>query len=1044
MLVSLALALVLVAKVLASSVDEWISEMFIAQRSIAGIFESSPVGLRYSRGFPRGVWGTNLAPDLGAYDEGSKKFLVNGFFWNMAKEWLASDANWYDPQAAFDTFRRRVFDYVCEGGTWACCTAGVRDISCRNPPKPMQDAIFVLMDPIENMPVVFLFWWCVNSWVTFRRMNSNEDAFTALQLKRSLLQFCPSPCLAKPCRWIPGVDMPNVCNVVGPFEDDYECICRKDFVWDQETRTCKAINPCFVRSYTPCSAVGTLTCVALDMQHPKCICKAEYMGKDCAQLRNACLTRFNETEPNGNKNCGVAQGNICNPLLGTDFYKCICATGWAPSPQLPYDNCALFNDPCGTGTMEEEEEGTTNGTRATIPKVLASITCQHGGYCISSADFSRAACLCPTTLGGDQMYTGTYCETPRGVWSSWTQSSECREKSCGISRYRWRRRQCLNDTTYTEDSSSVPSKKPHPCFGISEEILPCDELLPCSTLRMTGLFRNEIFYFNRLYIFLLIVALELLITLILAKTCGACIVHWILRKIDERTSIRTTACEVAVQPVDLEESSSGDQCIAEQTIEASEQPIHQEVCFDAKDHDKRVTGREDELAYQEEICIGDRADKKLFIDINTRGKENEEFLRSLRQTIIQRVLEKIESIDNERLKGLKSITHSKGRLLWKQLRGRLSYIRDLAGTKGLVRKPTMNENETELEPPIIEREPVGTELPLQHQKMVFKKRTDPRLTMKALKFPLFSPDTLDQISWSEFTGDLENEGVKDSHLQSPLRMPSNEPVPPIVLISSPSVETSQTNDDNVTLKSEPTENVELEPLPVMDTDLRSPLTHQSLSRLSEKGSWHLKDERDGMTEPLKMTFKKRSSIIASLDSESIGLPHPLADIGQDKVKADLPNLARSGQKSSQPKLSLIPEALPMSRNSQVPIPLSSADKQIRQMDTHDKRDGGEEEGSMMPSSSNIAMPNQRFSKLSIDKGVTVQHRWSKEHTQTRKSFTVEYPNLHQSHQNRQRQEIALESADTPYEMVDARSMQKEQPEPASQSRSNPTYSKPNL
>ncbi|EUB62084.1 hypothetical protein EGR_03105 [Echinococcus granulosus] len=692
----------------------------------------------------------------------------------------------------------------------------------------------------------------------------------------------------------------------------------------------------------------------------------------------------------------------------------------------------------------------------------------------------------------------------------------------------------------------------------------------------------------------------LLITLILAKTCGACIVHWILRKIDERTSIRTTACEVAVQPVDLEESSSGDQCIAEQTIEASEQPIHQEVCFDAKDHDKRVTGREDELAYQEEICIGDRADKKLFIDINTRGKENEEFLRSLRQTIIQRVLEKIESIDNERLKGLKSITHSKGRLLWKQLRGRLSYIRDLAGTKvkelerrrqwvwkpmkrplvgarteinppnkektemgeekkvefaeekvpnvdivgelekqaggeidhqeaekrklliiggkrttnaeapvrgdqekltslrpphaqtilgspadskttlikaqsskdlerdfgvqiryipmksrlfrysdhsgeqGLVRKPTMNENETELEPPIIEREPVGTELPLQHQKMVFKKRTDPRLTMKALKFPLFSPDTLDQISWSEFTGDLENEGVKDSHLQSPLRMPSNEPVPPIVLISSPSVETSQTNDDNVTLKSEPTENVELEPLPVMDTDLRSPLTHQSLSRLSEKGSWHLKDERDGMTEPLKMTFKKRSSIIASLDSESIGLPHPLADIGQDKVKADLPNLARSGQKSSQPKLSLIPEALPMSRNSQVPIPLSSADKQIRQMDTHDKRDGGEEEGSMMPSSSNIAMPNQRFSKLSIDKGVTVQHRWSKEHTQTRKSFTVEYPNLHQSHQNRQRQEIALESADTPYEMVDARSMQKEQPEPASQSRSNPTYSKPNL
>lgn len=65
-------------------------------------------------------------------------------------------------------------------------------------------------------------------------------------------------------------------------------------MWDQETRTCKVINPCFVRTYTPCSAVGTLACVALDMQHPKCICKAEYMGKDCAQLRNACLERFNK------------------------------------------------------------------------------------------------------------------------------------------------------------------------------------------------------------------------------------------------------------------------------------------------------------------------------------------------------------------------------------------------------------------------------------------------------------------------------------------------------------------------------------------------------------------------------------------------------------------------------------------------------------------------------------------------------------------------------------------------------------------------------
>lgn len=85
-----------------------------------------------------------------------------GFFWNMAKKWLVADANWHDPQAAFDKFRKRVFEYMCDGGKWACCTAGERDVSCRNPPKAMQDIIHLFSDPAENMPVIFLFWWCMN------------------------------------------------------------------------------------------------------------------------------------------------------------------------------------------------------------------------------------------------------------------------------------------------------------------------------------------------------------------------------------------------------------------------------------------------------------------------------------------------------------------------------------------------------------------------------------------------------------------------------------------------------------------------------------------------------------------------------------------------------------------------------------------------------------------------------------------------------------------------------------------------------------------
>ncbi|KAM3186522.1 hypothetical protein ACTXT7_004149 [Hymenolepis weldensis] len=58
--------------------NEWIWELSIPVRSIAGVFETSPAGLRYNRGFPRGIWGTNLAPDLGRYDENNQSFLTDG------------------------------------------------------------------------------------------------------------------------------------------------------------------------------------------------------------------------------------------------------------------------------------------------------------------------------------------------------------------------------------------------------------------------------------------------------------------------------------------------------------------------------------------------------------------------------------------------------------------------------------------------------------------------------------------------------------------------------------------------------------------------------------------------------------------------------------------------------------------------------------------------------------------------------------------------------------------------------------------------------
>lgn len=84
--------------------------------------------------------------------------------------------------------------------------------------------------------------------------------------------------------------------------------------------------------------------------------------------------------------------------------------GWVPSPTLPYDNCNVLNDPCGTFAIEEVED--TNAENVTAvnknegPRIRTTIDCQNGGFCSSSPDNSRAACLCLSTASGDQGFTG--------------------------------------------------------------------------------------------------------------------------------------------------------------------------------------------------------------------------------------------------------------------------------------------------------------------------------------------------------------------------------------------------------------------------------------------------------------------------------------------------------------------------------------------------------------------------------------------------------------------------------------------------------------
>ncbi|VDL19267.1 unnamed protein product [Hymenolepis diminuta] len=431
--------------------------------------------------------------------------------------------------------------------------------------------------------------------------------------------------------------------------DDFECICRKDFVWDQSTQSCKPINPCFPQSYIPCSKSGTLTCVALNMQTPLCICNPEYSGKDCGQLRNACLTRFNKTESNGNTNCGVIQGNLCNPILGTDSYRCSCGMGWVPSPTLSYDNCDVLNDPCGTFSIEEvEDTNVTAVNKKEGPRIRTTIDCQNGGFCSSSPDNSKAACLCLSTASGDQGFTGSYCEIPRGAWSGWTEYSPCRDKTCGISRYKWRRRQCLNETVEIEQPDGSPRENSIDCFGISEELRPCEEALPCNTFRLSGYYRREILHFSTLYAFLTFLLVELALTFLLYKTCGFWLVRFILREMEDSKVKKET------------EHNSGTQ----QTTNF--------IC--------------EEISKSKALDILSRTPTpELFIDDKVEAKsgsptplDNEQYLELIRQRIIQRILELIEEKELEKARLQQVLMWSKATRLWNFLKFRLLRWADLS------------------------------------------------------------------------------------------------------------------------------------------------------------------------------------------------------------------------------------------------------------------------------------------------------------------------------------------------------------------------------
>ncbi|CAL8086109.1 unnamed protein product [Calicophoron daubneyi] len=507
-------------------------------------------GRYYLRGFPRGGLGSKLFPAT-CKEEGT---VAQGTIYD-----INHPAFKRNPQDGFRSLIDKLGEHYCKNDD-KCCDSKTE--LCKESPK-RKAIVQMLAEPRHSLQVIFLYRWCTEAWSKFQcrtlaakvrkfqiivrgatdqNTSSDKNSTAKVYLVGSCLQtthdnssdkgtpeppsdqpfkedefseetltnlkkfyndvekFCPNPCHGNPCARTFGVLNKRKCDVVGPFEDSYECECDKGRKWDPATLQCLLRNPCADQKYPPCVPANTLQCVARYDGTVGCICKEEFMGEDCSLPRDACLERINKSRPNGNTNCQIIHGNECTPISGTDYYTCTCKYGFLPNRALSEDNCAERRDPC-----IDYYVGQTLVQRA--------VTCLNGGHCISSEDFTRAFCICPKSADGSPMFEGPNCEIPIGVWSAWSSPTICLPKTCGITRYRWRRRRCLNVTTSANlvNASVIPRENftkvhreyspPLRCAGTSEEVIPCEPLAHCSVLRLPGYMREEILNYDSLYYF---------------------------------------------------------------------------------------------------------------------------------------------------------------------------------------------------------------------------------------------------------------------------------------------------------------------------------------------------------------------------------------------------------------------------------------------------------------------------------------------------------------------------------------------------------------
>ncbi|KAK4475828.1 hypothetical protein MN116_001080 [Schistosoma mekongi] len=234
------------------------------------------------------------------------------------------------------------------------------------------------------------------------------------------LKICPNPCKRRPCQHIQNA-IRGSCKRRGYHKDDYECLCESGFEWEEDSLTCVLRDPC----KSSCNHDTTEYCFPNQTTGVAvCICKTGYMGYDCNQPFNACISgtilKMNPLDagsyiPSGYEACGVVlhSTNKCNPINDLLTYNCTCSTEYTKDLSLPYDNCLKRKDKCDAHI------------------------CLHGD-CISSKDFTNSVCDC------DEGYTGEKCDIPVGIWSYWSEWTNC-DHVCELTEHSTRVRICLSE-----------------------------------------------------------------------------------------------------------------------------------------------------------------------------------------------------------------------------------------------------------------------------------------------------------------------------------------------------------------------------------------------------------------------------------------------------------------------------------------------------------------------------------------------------------------------------------------------------------------------